>query len=186
MATFSGSVNANGQDGNRWASSGFFNSTFYFGNVGENTHAWCYFPSVTIPQGATISAATIQFTYANSSANTNPVVRISCDDSDSPAAPTNAAGFDGKARTTAYTDWTVPDGTTGTTVNTADFTSALQEVVSRGGWSSGNIMGTLFDVQSGTQWREFNQNETGSGKPTLNATYTTGSAGSPAYYYAQL
>jgi hypothetical protein len=174
MATFSGTVNANGQDGNRWASSGFFNNTFYFGRNGEAIHAFIYFPSVTIPQGATITAATVTLRMSATQGTGTTVSRFRCEAADNPSPPTTAGQFDGRTRTTAYVDWTMPVGSAGNNYTSPDLSAVVQEVVNRGGWASGNMMGFLCDDQSSTQWREYNQNEAGSNKPQLDVTYTTG------------
>ena len=67
-------------------------------------------------------------------------VRIKCEDSDDAVQITSGTDHNGRTSTTAYSDWTVPVMTAGTEYELADFTTALQEVIDRAGWTSGNAI----------------------------------------------
>lgn len=113
------------------------------------------FPNITIPQGTTITRAWITWTsYIGASSNFNTsfdgvtVKGEAIDNSPTFAASANnigaratttATGQDADAFSNTYTD-----GVTGLTV-----TTIVQELLNRGGWTSGNAMSILW-LGSGT------------------------------------
>ncbi len=110
------------------------------------------FPSITIPQGATIDSANIQF-QANGTDSSNVTVRIACEDSDdAPALTTTTSDLSDKTETTANTSWTPDSWTSGDKLAaqlTPDFKASVQEVVDRVGWASGNALVVLVSFVSG-------------------------------------
>ena len=104
------------------------------------------FTSVSIPQGATISSAYIQFQAdeANSGAVT---VTIQADDVDNSAAFVEANGsydVSGRTKTTASVNWSPADwvniGDAGAAQKTGNIKTIIQEIIDRAGWSSGNAL----------------------------------------------
>jgi len=104
---------------------------------------------VTIPQGVTIDSCTANLEANASTAGTTVYAYISCEDVDSAASFTgvDASAFDVRAanNTTARTSWTTPPFTAGTKYDSPDFASSLQEVVSRGGFTSGSDVVVFID-----------------------------------------
>jgi hypothetical protein len=111
------------------------------------------YAGLSIPKGATILDAWIQFTVDERS--TGPVgLRIRANDVG------NAAGFSGnfdvsgRAATTASVMWLPPDwtsvGQAGPGQRTASLVSLVQAIVNRADWAPGNAMAFLID---GTGWR---------------------------------
>ncbi|NNF16716.1 MAG: DUF11 domain-containing protein [Gammaproteobacteria bacterium] len=112
------------------------------------------FQNLTIPGGATITNAFIQFTVEGTDSNATNLV-LSGDDADNSGAIANV-NFDisGRTRTTASVNWNnVPAwnsvGAAGVDQRTPDLTSIVQEIIARPGWSSGNAMTIIIDAGAG-------------------------------------
>ena len=96
------------------------------------------FSNVTIPQGATITSAsiTMQAYQSNSSAG---YIKIKGIDED------NTSSFDSnpfaRTATSATIDWDIGSVTANNTYTSSSITTIVQEIVNRGSWSSGNAMG---------------------------------------------
>lgn len=184
MATFSGPVTAGGDDGHI-STTAFSNtaSAFNFGSLSSvKRDCWIRFTSVTIPQGSTVSAATVDY-YANATlTGTTCNCTIYCNDEDDAAAPTDRADYEAKSVTTANTAWnSIPTQTSGVQYTTADFTSAAQEVLDRAGWASGNAMMVLIknNGSSASAMRGASSYESAATEPYLNITYTAAESSVP-------
>ncbi len=111
-----------------------------------------WFHDVTIPQGATIDSATIQF-QADEVGTGSPVLDIDCEDiDDAPKVAEEDSNVSNRTLTTSTTSWspaawTVPDA--GADQLTTDFKSSVQIVVDRGGWASGQDMFVTIAYASG-------------------------------------
>ncbi len=107
------------------------------------------FNNINIPQGATITAATLDFTAANSdSGSTNLVFYGDDSDQSNPfTSTTNDLGPVSRPRTTANVGWnaagTLASWTEGTEYQTPDLTSIIQEIINRSGWCGGNSLAFL-------------------------------------------
>jgi len=102
------------------------------------------FQNITIPQGATINSAFIEFT-ADESHNRDTRLRIFGQNSDDTATFSSANNnITNRPRTSNSVFWQLAGWGTGNTYQTPDITSIIQEVVDRGGWSSGNSMAVLI------------------------------------------
>jgi hypothetical protein len=104
-----------------------------------NRSAWLRFPNVTVPIGATITAASIEV-HAAGLTGAIPQVKIDANAVDNAVAPTTRSGVNAMAHTTANVLWTPPSWTTPTPYTSPDITAVAQEVISRPGWTSGNAM----------------------------------------------
>ena len=151
MATFTQRVPTGPDDGRSRSGGGgnYDNSgiTVILGhNGGQPFDSWFRYTNVTIPQGAMINSVTLEF-VANGATGINTVrLNIYCNDEDTAVAPTTALDHDGKSRTTDFTAWDGEGAWADNDVKTSDdFTSAVQEVVDRGGWSFGNALMVLID-----------------------------------------
>lgn len=119
---------------------------------GQEQVVGLHYTGIDIPQGSTITSATIQFTSRHADPGACPLIIVmelttnagaltanDCDD-----IMGNTAGF---TRTTAETDWSPPDWTSSDEVSpatlTANFATVLQEVINQPGWSSGNAINVL-------------------------------------------
>ncbi len=105
------------------------------------------FPAVIVAQGETISVATLDATQGANFGNF--FIDVFGDDADDAVAPTSGANANGKTRTTAVlanVDTSTWPGSQGVTHEVGDVTTIIQEIVNRGGWSSGNAMQIFFDT----------------------------------------
>jgi len=139
------------------------------------------FQSIAVPQGVTIDSATLQI-YVHNSSYDDPRVDIHANDVDSATELQAGATSDisSRALTTAATDW--DDDSIGTGWKSApDIASVIQEIVNREGWSSGNDLMIIFDLQTdvriGMRMYDYSGNAHGA---KLSITYT---AGQPAMHH---
>jgi len=99
------------------------------------------FTNILIPQGSTINSASIEIVPSSDFGPGNVYTKIQCQDiDDAPAFTTSSADISSRTLTTAGSDWDFTSLTAGTAVTTSDFTAAVQEVINRAGWSSGNAL----------------------------------------------
>lgn len=156
-----------------YSSDGYFDATgtyhangFTAGYIGGSGSAWALFGVVTIPQGATITAATLTPHWRGQNGTPSILIRGAAADNTT-AGPTTQAAYYGGARTTATVNYA--------NAATADVTAIVQEVINRSGWASGN--GLMLYVQD-------NGSPTGAydaaGSPSLSVTYTAAGGGAVA------
>ncbi|MGH7742761.1 MAG: PKD domain-containing protein, partial [Candidatus Eiseniibacteriota bacterium] len=136
--------------------------------------------SVAIPPGATITAAYIQFSAKESQSEvTNLTLRGQA--SDNPAAFTSAhLDITSRPVTGAFATWSpVPwtAGEAGANQRSPDLTAAIQEIVGRPGWASGNAMVVII---TGTGHRTAWAWDGGAANcPLLHVEYTSQQAPPP-------
>lgn len=144
-------------DDGKWKSAEFNSNynDFVFGHDGNSVHSFIRFLNVTIPAGSTITSAYIRFTAAQTLSGNTVNVKISFNDVDDAVAPTNVAGADALVLTAAKVDWNaIAAWTDGNTYDTPSIVTAIQEIVDRGGWSSGNAMMGLVKDNSASSYRK--------------------------------
>jgi hypothetical protein len=109
------------------------------------------FANVTIPRGATVTNAYLQFTVDDTGSGATTLTVRGEDIGD--AAPFVEADFDLSTRlnsraTTASVSWTPPDwnnvGDAGEGQSTSDISSVIQEIVDRSDWASGHALVILI------------------------------------------
>ncbi len=142
MTAFSKYIVANADDGYQYSTAIDAGQNFLsFGQEGSYTfNTYLRFTNVTIPQGSVISSAKLELVARSTLSGTTCSVRIRCEDADNAGQISSYSDYSGRAITDAYTDWTVSAMDAGTTYDSADFKIALQEVVNRAGWASGNAI----------------------------------------------
>ena len=152
--TFEVRVTANSDDAEEKLSNG---SMTYISNDldlikagGADQEVGMRFLNVTVPAGATITNAYIQFHASKSDSGvTNLTFRGEA--ADNPVTfTTTDYDLTTRAKTTASAAWSVPAWTSGTNYQTTDLTAVVQEVVDRGGWASGNAI-ALYVTGSGSR-----------------------------------
>ncbi|MDA8142186.1 MAG: PilC/PilY family type IV pilus protein [Desulfobacteraceae bacterium] len=138
------------------------------------------FQNVLIPQGVTITSASIGF-IADENGSDASTLTIDAQASDNaPALNTSNYNISGRTGTTATVAWSPQAWTSGNNYSTDDITAIVQEIVSRPGWNSGNAM--LFRI-NGTGKRASESRESGSQyAPVLRIAYDDGGAGKTRYY----
>jgi len=132
------------------------------------------FNGLTIPQGATINSADIQFTANGNDADATSLT-IFGEDADNAVTFTTATNnISSRTQTTASVAWnSLPswtDNAAGTAQKTSDLKTIVQEIVDRSGWSSGNSMSFII---TGTGKRTVDTyDESSSTAALLSITYS--------------
>lgn len=150
MSTFTKRVIATNDDTSRSGSSYFPSDVaLTVGGAGffGDRYVYVRFTNITLNQGTTITSAKITFQARTGDSN-NVLSKIYGLDVD------NVGDFEfgdptGDTRTTANADWDVNGITGGNNYDTSNIGSIVQEIINRGGWSSGNAIGFVI-VNDGT------------------------------------
>ena len=134
------------------------------------------FTGITVPQGATITKAYIQFTVDETSSGTTNLNIKGQDINDAPAFASSTNNVSNRTTTTASVSWNPLPwnsvGASGTNERTPDIKSIVQEIVDRSGWNSGNDMAMII---TGTGERTAEAYEGVSGSAALlHLEYTVG------------
>ncbi len=112
--------------------------------LGQMPWAGFRFQNVTIPQGATITTAYVQF-RAESSSTENTDLTVFGDDTDNSVTFSNSNKLSTRTKTSASASWqNVANWSGGNTYQTPELNTIVQEIVDRGGWSSGNSLAILI------------------------------------------
>jgi hypothetical protein len=137
------------------------------------------FLSVGIGQGATIESAYLKATSRSTRTLTNAVKsRIEGEDTDDAATFSDITNYLARSRTTANVNWN-PTGTwaSGVEWSSPDIKTIIQEIVNRGGWSSGNAI-VLFwedrDCLSTDSYYIHHYDSSSNDSCRLTVTWTTG------------
>lgn len=144
---------------------------------------------VTIPNGATILSAKIQFHVDEVNPNQPLTVRFRGHAHDNSPQFTSANGdLNSRTGTTAFVDWAVPHWVNvhdeGAAQLSADIKTIVQEIVNRAGWSSGNAMTIMireWPINTGERHAESFDGESGS-SPQLQISYSVGGGFSPVCF----
>ena len=140
---------------------------------GEDQTVGLRFLNMTIPQGATITNAYVEFkTDEIQTGVTN--LNIYGQAADNPATFTSANdNISSRVKTTAFVQWNnVPAwNTIGQLHQTPNLSSAIQEIVNRAGWASGNAM-VIIATGSGTRTAESYDGDA-AGAALLHVEYTS-------------
>jgi hypothetical protein len=149
MATLNLQVAATADDGHSYIGLAFITYQVLFGNVsGYSTPSFARFTGVTIPPGATITAATLTWTAMVTQTSIAVAMKVHAAAADNQAAPTSLATHAAIPRTTAFVAYD-GNGATGWTIESiyspSDLGSVIQEVINRAGWVSGNALVILTD-----------------------------------------
>ena len=154
------------------------------------------FQGVTIPQGATITAAYFTLVAVSPWTGTTPKSRITGENVDNAAAWSTLADYQARRGTVvgganndhltaAQVNWDdIPAWSAGTAYNSPSIVSIIQEIVNRPGWASGNALALWWDDhdnrssqidacnRSGASWDSATYNP-----PALTVEYTVGGLG---------
>lgn len=144
---------------------------------GTDLYGYARFTTVALPQGCTIDSADFNMTPLGEYANGTADVNFQAEDEDNPGTIAGPQSIGTLTTATANLSWTTTGGEGWP--GGVDVTSVIQEIVNRGGWSSGNsinIVGT--DAGGGTtngyEWFI---------SPALDITYSLASGGSRSHGY---
>jgi type IV pilus assembly protein PilY1 len=142
------------------------------------------FQNVALPAGATITNAYIRFqAYTDGSGNAS--ITIEGEDVGTASAFSSSNGnVSGRSDTSASVTWSVTaNWSTGSSYNTPDLTSIVQEIVNRGDWANGNAMAFTFSGTGSRLARSYDYGD-GSSAPVLVIEYDAAcAAGGDTRYY---
>ncbi len=144
------------------------------------------FTGITVPKGATITNAYIQFTV-DETATTSTSLSIRGQAADNAGSFTTSTGnISGRSLTTASVAWNPAGwgtvGAAGTDQRTPNLASIISEITSRSGWSSGNSI-ALVITGSGKRTAEAYEGSA-SQAPLLVINYSSGAAAKQGAGYA--
>ena len=130
------------------------------------------FNGITIPRGATITNAYIQFQADESHSGTTNLSIQGQDIGNAPIFSSSSGNISSRDRTTASVSWNPVSWSTGQDgpgQQTPDIASVIQEIVNRSDWFTGN---SLVIIITGTGERTAESyNGTSSGAPLLHVEY---------------
>jgi hypothetical protein len=115
-----------------------------YGYVGDTQMVGLRFQGIDIPAGATITSAYIQFTAEETDSGSISLT-IEGIDQDNPGEFTSDDyNVSSRSKTSASAQWAPAawnsEDESGANQATSDLSAIVQEIVNRGGWSSGNSM----------------------------------------------
>lgn len=128
--------------------------------------------SVAVPQGATVTAASISFRSAATSTSGIPVTALTGYATDNAAMPANGTNVGALPRTTASTAWTPPGWVLGTTYTSSDLSAVIGEITSRPGWVSGNDLLLFWTGDNSGTITASSYDDAPTHAPILTVTYT--------------
>ncbi|NNE70002.1 MAG: T9SS type A sorting domain-containing protein [Rhodothermales bacterium] len=113
------------------------------------------FQNITIPSGATIDSANIQFHVHSTTADVAVTVTFVGEDiDDAPTFTTTTYDISGRTETTASVNWAIPHWVAvddeGSAQQSPDLATIIQEIVDRSGWASGNDIVIMVKASSGS------------------------------------
>jgi len=181
MADFNGQVAADSDDaGTLNGAWNIYHSWMSLGyDWSEADKVGMRFLNVTIPKDATILTAKLSLKCVNNGSATTCSVKIYAEDVDDAATFTDESNFDGRAKTpVAGISWSnIPSWTSGQWYDSPSIVTAIQNVVNRAGWVSGQDMAVLiFDDGSDEGAARFftSYDEENAGAAKLVITYELG------------
>lgn len=142
------------------------------------------FQGITIPQGANITNAYVEFETDETSTGLTNLDFYGEDIDDAPTFSTTSGNITGRTKTTASVAWdNVPEwNTTSEKHQSPDISTIIQEIVDRGGWSSGNDLVILVEGD-GSRTAESYNGETAAA-PLLYIEYNIENF--PAYFIMEI
>ncbi len=146
MTTLNRTITQSADDAQESGGTAVINGTTL--NIGQPAHyIGLRFQNITIPAGSTINSAVFQGNVVSTSLD-DPDILIYCQDHDNATAfAAGSAGISGRTLTTANTPWSATNIGAGYQTS-PDFAAAVQEVIDRGGWASGNALALILKGNS--------------------------------------
>lgn len=137
------------------------------------------FTNLSIPQGAEISEAYIQFTCDETSSETTNLIIRGEDSGNASTFTTASNNISNRNTTAASASWSPAAwnsvGQSGSAQRSTDLSAIVEEIVSRGDWNAGNAMVFIADGSGRRTAESFNG--VSSSSPILTVTYSNGGGG---------
>lgn len=127
-------------------------TTAYFGEQFSTAYRqFARFDNVTIPAGVNIDSAVVRLTSSGNFSGTTCNANVYFEDEDDPPAPSTASDVQTASLTSGVAWNSIGAWTTGSTYDTPELASILQDVIDRVGWASGQaVIVHLVDNGSST------------------------------------
>lgn len=162
--TWTGAIASGADDAEEWNGSDhrmdLVSSDLEIGNDGARPQiVGLRFTGVDIPQSATINSAYVQFGVDGTGSDAVSVVIDGIAHDDVPAFTTTDGDLSGRDKTSinARVAWSPPawtsSGEAGVDQRTPDIAEAVEEIIARPGWTSGNSLGVLITAEADTGTR---------------------------------
>ena len=143
------------------------------------------FAAIDIPQGATITAAYLQFQVDETSAGASTLVIHGHDTDNAGTFRFFGGDVTGRNATTATVAWTPPDwtsvGDAGPAQQTSDLSTIIQEIINRPGWLPDNAMAFVITGDGGRIAESFNGDAAAA--PLLHVEYSLGGGGEGLFVF---
>jgi hypothetical protein len=140
------------------------------------------FNGLTIPQGASITRAFVQFQTDETYSGTTSLIILGQATDNASTFTTVNANISSRAQTNAAVDWAPAPwtniGEAGVAQQTPNIASIIQEIVNRSGWSSGNSLALMISGSGRHTAEAFNGNPAGA--PVLHVEYSLGTGNNQA------
>jgi hypothetical protein len=136
-------------DGGGWSYSNRPMFGYWNPEVGIYATAGIRFTNVTVPSGATITSAYLSFVCRYDQVD---VTRSKIGGIDEDNTASMSSDPTGRTQTTAKVDWDITSQNALSTYTSPDIKTIVQEIIDRGGWSSGNAMGFLILNDGSDLW----------------------------------
>lgn len=137
------------------------------------------FQNVQIPQGTTISSASITVNSYNAQSNNSTVTIYGEDIDDSPAMTNSDDDITDRTKTTAKEDWDCNNWGYDVDYTTPDISDIIQEIVNRSNWVSGNDITIIIEPKSGSNNKKITARDySSSNAPVLDVSFSSGSGSS--------
>ncbi len=133
------------------------------------------FTGIAIPQGATITAAYVEFEAKDNTSNTTSLTIKGEDADNSPTFTSATNNITNRTTTSTSVSWTPGAWTDGGVEQTPEVKNIVQEIVNRTGWNSGNALSIII---SGTGKRRAWSYDGSGTPPKIHIVYSTTSNGS--------
>jgi hypothetical protein len=131
------------------------------------------FNSVSIPDGATITSAKLQF-KSNETLSGSCSLIVHFEDADDPTAPTSVSDNEGRALTSGVSWNSVASWTNGTWYDSPELKTILQAVIDRAGYVENKAITAHVLDNGGTDLRNIRAYDSAAGDAAkLIVTYTT-------------
>lgn len=168
------------QGGASFSASALFVACQSHTTPGSEFNGGFWFDGVLPGNGDTINSATLDIT-PNTLSNDDANVAMHMEDADDPGNFSTTADVTSRARTTASASW-VADALGTSRVTSPSFATAMQEVVDRAGWATGQAMTVLFIGNSDAikNLRPISYDSSSTDAADLDIDYTAAAAGTGA------
>lgn len=179
MTTFSQSISNSVNDGQDLDGAGFGDDAVLAGvdSFFESTHMGALrFTGVTVPNGTTITSATLKIYSEGSDDGTVTAVTVAG------VAEDNCASWGSSlpsARSRTSATASIGHGGAAGTEYSVTITTLVQEILSRGGWASGNALGLIITATGGGLAGYQDVSEIGATPAMLSIVYPGGSPPPP-------